>query len=533
MPLLRGDVVAGYTVERRLGVGGSGSVYLARDAGDKPVALKVFDDVFAARVTASAASARSWASFARTATRLDHPNIARVLATATPTDEPLWIAIEYVDGVDAGRLLAHGVVDPARAVALIAAAARAVGFARAAGVPHGDIRPSNLLVGRDDRVSMTGFGLAGALGDGSRDASGSFAYAAPERFSGGAPDERSEVYSLACVLYELLTGSTPFPRADPAAVMAAHLGTDPVPPSTLRGVPAALDAVIATALDKDPVKRYPNCEAFADAAAATLVAAVPAGQPVAPVIAVPAGQPVAPISADSVAAAENSATSAPAEPAPGIDVPAERVVASPAAESPRPRTPARPIPAPPKRSRTTRILTAAGSAVLLVGTLVLIAIEMDPGRDQAVAQPASTSATPTSSSSTAPAAVEPTTAPPVSAAYAAKAVPSVVESALPPVPLTETTSPPVTEVPVSAEPVPTVAPTSEPATPATTDVPVAQNIDSMARAQCPGYITLVREHGTDGALAVLESQPDWTLAPGQGRAVLQEAIRLSDAGQCG
>ncbi|MGX1806052.1 protein kinase domain-containing protein [Nocardia sp. NPDC055321] len=520
MPLLRGDVVAGYTVERRLGVGGSGSVYLARDAGDRLVALKVFDDVCAARVAASVAGARAWASYARTATRLDHPNIARVLATGTPVDEPLWIASELVEGVGAGQLLTRGVVDPARAVALIAAAAQAVWYARSAGVPHGDIRPSNLLVGRDDRVTMTGFGLAAAFGDAARDVSGSFAYAAPERFSGGVPDERSEVYSLACVLYELLTGSTPFPRADPAAVMAAHLGTDPAPPSTLRGVPAALDAVIATALDKDPGKRFATCRAFAEAASATLTPAAPMWQPAAVAI------------ADSGAAAADSAIEAPAEPVAGSDAPVVPVV-SPAAANTPPQPARQPIPAPPKRSRTTRILTAAGSAVLLVGTLVLIAIEMDPGRDQAVAQPVSTSATPTSSSSTAPAVVEPTTAPPVSAAYAAKAVPSVVESALPPVPLTETTSPPVTEVPVSAEPVPTVAPTSEPTTPATTDVPVAQNIDSMARAQCPGYITLVREHGTDGALAVLESQPDWTLAPGQGRAVLQEAIRLSDAGQCG
>ncbi|MEU0538342.1 protein kinase [Nocardia sp. NPDC005978] len=529
MPLLRGDVVAGYTVERRLGVGGMGSVYLARDAAGRPVALKVLDDVFATRVRAAstAGGERPWAKFARAARGLEHPNIVRVTATGTPADEPLWIATEFVDGIDAGQLLRHGVVDPSRAVGVIEAAARAVGYARSAGVRHGDIRPSNLLVGRDDRVLVTGFGLADAFGDAGRADPATFAYAAPERFSGGALDERSEVYALGCVLYELLTGSTPFPHADPAAVMAAHLGTVPAAPSTLRGVPAALDAVVATALAKDPDGRFASCQAFALAAAAALTTTAPTGQSLAPVV------------ADSSVATRDFATAVPLlTETPGIDAPATQTApANP--EVPevahRPRTPSRPVPAPPKRSRTTRILTAAGSAVMLVGTLVLIAMEMDPGRDQAVAEPVGTSAAPATSSA-APTAIAPTATPPVSAANAVKAVAPAPESSPP---LTSTTPPSVTDVPVTiepsvtAEPLPAVTPTSELAAPVTTDVPIAQDIDSMARAQCPGYVTLVREHGTDGALAVLQSQPSWTLDPGQGRAVLQEALRLSDAGQCG
>ncbi|MEV6769520.1 serine/threonine-protein kinase [Nocardia sp. NPDC051030] len=268
MPLVHGDVLAGYTLDRVIGVGGMGKVYLARHPKvDRDVALKALHEDFAVRQTARAWFALEIALLAG----LEHPNIVAVYDHSAVGDEHLWYAMEFVYGISAARLVREGGALPvARAVDWVTQAARGVDHAHAAGMLHRDIRPANLLVEIDDEdrdlVLVTDFGIARSLDGTATDVTSSFAYAAPERFS-GMIDQRADVYSLGCTLYEFLTGRPPFPLTDPAAVLAAHRDETPPAPSSVRpGLPPVFDRVIATALAKDPAARYASCGALAEAA---------------------------------------------------------------------------------------------------------------------------------------------------------------------------------------------------------------------------------------------------------------------------
>lgn len=276
MALEPGQVFAGFTIVRALGAGGMGVVYLARHPRlERLVALKVLHDGFAADPKARRAFNRE----ATLISRLDHSNIVAVHDRNGPGDPTLWLSMRYVEGGDADRLLrAHPRgLDPARAVRLIADAAAALDHAHRHGVLHRDVKPGNLLVESDhrhgERALLTDFGIARALDD-TRTLSGviaTFAYVAPERLSGSAADSRSDVYSLGATLYQLLTGETPYPYAEQAAVITAHLVQPPPAPSRTRpGLPAGLDAVIATALAKHPADRFQTCTDMVTAAADVL-----------------------------------------------------------------------------------------------------------------------------------------------------------------------------------------------------------------------------------------------------------------------
>ncbi|GAB0101398.1 hypothetical protein JMUB6875_03620 [Nocardia sp. JMUB6875] len=280
MSLQPGAVFAGFTVERLLGAGGMGAVYLVGHPRlRKQVALKVLAGTFTSDTKARAAFERE----ATLAAGLDHPNIVSVYDRSAPDDPALWLAMRYVGGGDAAGLLsAHpGGLEPERAVRLLEDAAHALDYAHARGVLHRDVKPANLLIENDQRhgesAVLTDFGIARTLDD-TVTLSGiaaTFAYAAPERFSEEPADHRADIYSLGCTLFQLLTGQPPFPRKDQAAVIGAHLTARPPSPRELRAeLPAELDAVIATALAKSPNDRYPSCAALVGAAAEALTSAV-------------------------------------------------------------------------------------------------------------------------------------------------------------------------------------------------------------------------------------------------------------------
>ncbi|WP_169815523.1 serine/threonine-protein kinase [Nocardia inohanensis] len=276
MSLQPGTVFAGFAIERLLGVGGMGAVYLAAHPRlPRQVALKVLTGNFGADLKTRTAFERE----ATLAAGLDHPNIVPVYDRSSADDDALWLAMRYIDGGDAAALLTEqpAGLDPARAIRLVADAAHALDYAHARGVLHRDVKPANLLIdtaGRaGERAVLTDFGIARTLDD-TVTLSGiaaTFAYAAPERFSDDPADHRADIYSLGCTLYQMLTGRPPFPRKDQAAVIGAHLTAPPPLPSAVRpDLPIALDAVIATALAKSPQDRYPSCAALAEAAAAAL-----------------------------------------------------------------------------------------------------------------------------------------------------------------------------------------------------------------------------------------------------------------------
>ncbi|MFF0542998.1 protein kinase [Nocardia thailandica] len=271
--LTPGTDFAGYRIERTLGHGGMGTVYLAwHPRLPRRDALKVLPDNAGAAEEFRARFLRE----AELAARLDHPNIVAVHDRGA-RDGRLWIAMEYVPGSDAARLLRAGPPDPDRAVHIVGEAARGLDEAHRHGLLHRDVKPANILVepqdDAPDRVLIADFGLARAAGDGTALTEigavlGTLAYTAPELLTERRADHRADVYSLGCTLFQLLTGTTPFPRESVAAVMHAHLFAPPPRPSELRpGLPAAIDAVIARALAKDPDARYSSCGALAAATA--------------------------------------------------------------------------------------------------------------------------------------------------------------------------------------------------------------------------------------------------------------------------
>ncbi len=273
-----GAVFAGYTVEGVLGIGGMGSVYVARHPNlPRRVALKLLhrnlttDDYVRAR----------FESEADHAARLEHPNIVAVYDRGRD-DNQLWIAMQYVAGTDGAEELKNGALDPERAVHIVSEVAKGLDYAHHSGVFHRDVKPANILLaepsfpGESERVLLTDFGIAKALDDTVNLTTtgmmvATLRYAAPEQIDGRPVDHRTDQYSLACTLFHLITGSAPYPGPNVAAIMNGHLSA-PIPrPSDIRpDLPKAFDTVIARALAKKPAKRYPTCGAFAAAARAAL-----------------------------------------------------------------------------------------------------------------------------------------------------------------------------------------------------------------------------------------------------------------------
>ena len=315
MTLQPGSVVAGYTIERQIGAGGMGSVFLARHPTlPRSDALKVLSAEFSRDEQFRTRFIRE----ADVAATLDHPNIVRVYTRGQTDDGQLWIAMQYVEGTDADAALRAGTMTPARAIHAITGVAKALDYAHSRNVLHRDVKPANFLLtgepGPRERVLLADFGIARALDDATRlTATGSvmvtIAYASPESIEGRAVDYRSDLYSLGCSLYRLLTGRAPFATAGSTTeVMLAHVNTPP-PRVTevMPNLPPAIDAVVARAMAKDPAQRYGSARELAEAAAAAFGMTAPTGPTVSsPYTSGPAPTAGAPMSTPVPAYASNS-----------------------------------------------------------------------------------------------------------------------------------------------------------------------------------------------------------------------------------
>ncbi len=266
--LAPGSRVAGYLLEKLVGVGGTAAVFRARDERlGRVVALKLL----AADETVRPRFARE----ARAVAAVDHPHIIPVYE-AGDAGGVLFIAMRFVAGDDLRVVVRReGGLRPRRAAAFLSPVASALDAAHGAGLVHRDVKPANMLVdvgpGRPEHVYLSDFGLAkGMLSLGGPTRAGQFLgtpdYAAPEQISGLSVDGRADQYALACVAYTLLSGSLPFEREEAMAVLYAHLFAPPPRLTSVRpDLPAAVDQVLARALAKTPEDRYASCGAFADA----------------------------------------------------------------------------------------------------------------------------------------------------------------------------------------------------------------------------------------------------------------------------
>jgi hypothetical protein len=274
--LSEGDEFAGYRIERRLGRGGMGILYLAVEPGlERRVALKLIapeaasDEVFAKR----------FAEESRIAASIEHPNVVPIYA-AGEADGVAWIAMRFVAGSDLQRRIAReGRLEPADAVALIAQVGNGLDAIHAAGLVHRDVKPANVLLSGEaggEHAYITDFGVARNVATQSGLTQtgrfvGTLDYVAPEQISGEPIDARVDVYALGCLLFKLLTGEVPFPREGEAARLYAHLHDPPPAPSLYApAVPMALDDVVVRAMSKAPEDRYPSAGDLGRAAQAAL-----------------------------------------------------------------------------------------------------------------------------------------------------------------------------------------------------------------------------------------------------------------------
>src|ERR1700726_1010689 len=252
-----------YELGEILGFGGMSEVHLARDVRlHRDVAVKVLradlarDPSFYLRFRREAQNAAA----------LNHPAIVAVYDTgeAETAAGPLpYIVMEYVDGITLRDIVHNdGPIPPRKALEIISDACQALNFSHQHGIIHRDVKPANIMISRTGAVKVMDFGIARALADSHNVTQtaaviGTAQYLSPEQARGDSVDARSDVYSLGCVLYEILTGEPPFTGDSPVAVAYQHVREDPVPPSLrYEGISADLDAVVLKALAKNPENRY-------------------------------------------------------------------------------------------------------------------------------------------------------------------------------------------------------------------------------------------------------------------------------------
>jgi serine/threonine-protein kinase len=265
---LQAALVGEYSLDRELGRGGMGIVYLAREVRlARPVAIKILPPEFAARAELRDA----FLSEARTAAGLTHPNIVAVYA-AGERDGFAYIVMAYVEGTTLGeRIRSRGPLLPGQAARMLREVSWALAYAHTAGIVHRDVSAENILLERGtDRAIVMDFGIASAMQTSALAADGRVMgnahYVSPEQATGQPVDARSDLYSLGVVGYYALTGRLPFDGQSPDVVVLKHL-TMPAPPigSVATAVPPRLAQAVDRCLAKDPVRRYRGAEAFAEA----------------------------------------------------------------------------------------------------------------------------------------------------------------------------------------------------------------------------------------------------------------------------
>ncbi|GMR13000.1 MAG: hypothetical protein BMS9Abin29_1195 [Gemmatimonadota bacterium] len=260
---LEGETVLQYEVLEKLGGGGMGVVYKARDSRlGRTVALKFLS----AHLLSDPEAKKRFLVEAQAAASLDHPNLCTIHETGETEDGCLFIAMTYYEGETLQRRIGRGRISVEEALDITAQASRGVARAAERGIIHRDIKPANLMLTSEGTVKIVDFGLAKTMGGeltqaGSR--LGTVSYMSPEQTRGDTADHRTDVWSLGVVLYEMLSGKRPFRGGTDQAVIHSILTETPTPlyelvPSLSPGV----TALVERALRKDPARRYPDASSL-------------------------------------------------------------------------------------------------------------------------------------------------------------------------------------------------------------------------------------------------------------------------------
>jgi beta-lactam-binding protein with PASTA domain len=250
-----------YRVMRKLGSGGMADVYLAEDEElGRRVAIKILND----RHANDEQFVERFRREAKNAAGLSHPNIVSIYDRGE-AEGTYYIAMEFLEGRTLKELLiARGPMGIADAIAFVRQILNALRFAHRKGVVHRDIKPHNVMVDGDGRLKVTDFGIARAGASQMTEAGaivGTAQYLSPEQARGAPVDQRSDLYSIGIVLYEMLTGHVPFTGDTPVEIAMKHLSDTPRPPSTIRPeIPPDLDMIALRALAKNPDDRFQTAE---------------------------------------------------------------------------------------------------------------------------------------------------------------------------------------------------------------------------------------------------------------------------------
>jgi eukaryotic-like serine/threonine-protein kinase len=250
-----------YRIMRKLGSGGMADVYLAEDEElGRRVAIKILNDKYAPDDQFVERFRRE----AKNAAGLSHPNIVSIYDRGE-AEGTYYIAMEYLDGRSLKELVvARGPLPIPDAIAATRQVLAALRFAHRKGVVHRDIKPHNVMADADGRLKVTDFGIARAGVSQMTEAGsiiGTAQYLSPEQARGAPVDQRSDLYSMGVVLYEMLTGQVPFTGESPVEIAMKHLSDTPRPPSLLRpDIPPDLDMVVLRALAKNPEDRFQAAE---------------------------------------------------------------------------------------------------------------------------------------------------------------------------------------------------------------------------------------------------------------------------------
>ena len=250
-----------YQLGESIGRGGMATIYRGQDMRmDRVVAIKVLREVYSTDPKFVTRFQRE----AKAASSLQHPNIVQVYDYGQ-TDGNYFIVMELVEGTDLRRYLrSRGVLAVDRAIIIAHDVALGLGAAHRRGIVHRDVKPQNVLVGRDGSIKLTDFGIASVYKDINAErltttgmTLGTVQYYAPEQAQGEIVSPAADVYALGIVMYEMLTGRTPFDGDSPVAVAMQHIQDLPAPPTLFNpNIPPALEVIILRCLEKEPERRY-------------------------------------------------------------------------------------------------------------------------------------------------------------------------------------------------------------------------------------------------------------------------------------